>query len=176
MSKLTIARPYAKAAFDFAVEHQVLDHWQLMLSNVAALSHNDHINKLFFSNITIKKLTEILFDICGDKLDQAGQNFISIMADNKRLWVLPNVLEHFMHLRAKHESTIEVSIITSHQLKEEQLKKISMALEKRFSCTAMFHYQIDTSILAGIIIIAGDIVIDGSIRGRIERLSDALQY
>ena len=88
---------------------------------------------------------------------------------------LPDVLEQFIHLRAVSEATAEVDVISAAALSEQQLAKISAAMEKRLSRKVKLNCKIDKSVMAGVIIRAGDMVIDGSVRGRLERLADVLQ-
>jgi len=172
---LTVARPYAKAAFDFAVEHQGVDHWQNMLAFTAEVSRNAEIAEMLSGAIAPETLSETFIAVCGDQLDEAGQNLIKIMAENGRLAVLPDVLEQYIHLRAAQESTAEVEVISASTLKDAQLAKISAAMEQRLSRKVKLNCKIDKSVIAGVIIRAGDMVIDGSVRGRIERLADVLQ-
>ena len=172
---VTVARPYAKAAFDFAVEHQGVDHWQYMLAFTAEVSRNAEIAEMLSGAIAPETLSETFIAVCGDQLDEAGQNLIKIMAENGRLAVLPDVLEQYIHLRAAQESTAEVEVISASTLKDAQLAKISAAMEQRLSRKVKLNCKIDKSVIAGVIIRAGDMVIDGSVRGRIERLADVLQ-
>lgn len=97
------------------------------------------------------------------------------MAENGRLSTLPEVLAQFIQLRDTLESTIEVDVISANELNEQQLAKISAAMEKRLSRKVKLNCKIDKSVIAGVIIRAGDLVIDGSVRGRLERLTDVLQ-
>ena len=176
MSELvTVARPYAKAAFDFAVEHQCVEKWQDMLAFTAEVSRNDQMAQMLSGAVAPETLSETFIAVCGDQLDQAGQNLIRVMAENGRLAVLPDVLEQFIHLRAAQESTAEVEVISAGTLKDEQLAKITAAMEQRLSRKVKLNCKIDKSVIAGVIIRAGDMVIDGSVRGRIERLADVLQ-
>ncbi|NDL65595.1 F0F1 ATP synthase subunit delta [Acerihabitans arboris] len=172
---VTVARPYAKAAFDFAVEHQSVEQWQSMLSFSAEVSRNDQMAELLSGAVAPETLSETFIAVCGDQLDQAGQNLIKVMAENGRLAVLPDVLEQFMEMRAAHESTVEVEVISVSQLKDEQLAKITAAMEQRLSRKVKLNCKIDKSVIAGVIIRAGDMVIDGSVRGRLDRLTDVLQ-
>ncbi len=176
MSELvTVARPYAKAAFDFAVEHQSVEHWQTMLTFCAEVSRNDQMAELLSGAVAPEQLSETFIAVCGEQLDPAGQNLIKVMAENRRLAVLPEVLEQFIHLRAALESTVEVEVISASTLKEAQLAKITAAMEQRLSRKVKLNCKIDKSVMAGVIIRAGDMVIDGSVRGRLERLADVLQ-
>jgi len=172
---VTVARPYAKAAFDFAVEHQSLDRWQSMLAFTAEVTSDEHIKELLSGALAPEALSATFIEICGEQLDEAGQNLIKVMADNKRLRVLPEVLEQFIELRAALEATVEVEVTSANVLSEEQQAKIAAAMEKRLSRKVKLNCKIDKSVLAGVVIRAGDMVIDGSVRSRLERLADVLQ-
>ena len=172
---VTVARPYAKAAFDFAVEHQCIDRWQHMLAFTAEVTRNEQIKALLSGAVAPETMSATFIAVCGDQLDQAGQNLIKVMAENNRLSVLPEVLEQFIALRASLEATVEVEVISATTLNDVQLVKITAAMEKRLSRKVKLNCKIDKSVMAGVIIRAGDLVIDGSVRGRLERLADALQ-
>ncbi|MCG5049970.1 F0F1 ATP synthase subunit delta [Pectobacterium brasiliense] len=172
---VTVARPYAKAAFDFAVENQALDRWQNMLAFSAEVARNEQIAELLSGAVAPIELAKTFIAVCGDQLDEAGQNLIKVMAENGRLPVLPEVLEQFIQLRAALESTVDVDVISASTLSEQQLSKIAGAMEKRLSRKVKLNCKIDKSVMAGVVIRAGDMVIDGSIRGRLERLADVLQ-
>ena len=169
---ITVARPYAKAAFDFAVEHQSVERWQDMLAFAAEVTKNEQMAELLSGALAPETLAESFIAVCGEQLDENGQNLIRVMAENGRLNALPDVLEQFIHLRAVSEATAEVDVISAAALSDQQLAKISAAMEKR---KVKLNCKIDKSVMAGVIIRAGDMVIDGSVRGRLERLADVLQ-
>ena len=172
---ITVARPYAKAAFDFAVEHQSIERWQNMLAFAATVARNEQMADLLSGALAPEALSASFIAVCGDQLDEHGQNLIKVMAENGRLTALPAVLEQFIHLRDAYEATAEVEVISAGTLSDSQLTKISAAMEKRLSRKVKLNCKIDKSVMAGVIIRAGDLVIDGSVRGRLERLADALQ-
>ncbi|HAY5897464.1 TPA: F0F1 ATP synthase subunit delta [Shigella flexneri 2a] len=172
---ITVARPYAKAAFDFAVEHQSVERWQDMLTFAAEVTKNEQMAELLSGELAPETLAESFIAVCGEQLDENGQNLIRVMAENGRLNALPDVLEQFIHLRAVSEATAEVDVISAAALSEQQLAKISAAMEKRLSRKVKLNCKIDKSVMAGVIIRSGDMVIDGSVRGRLERLADVLQ-
>ncbi|UDG80235.1 F0F1 ATP synthase subunit delta [Candidatus Steffania adelgidicola] len=175
MSKLiTITRPYAKAAFNFAVEQNKIKHWESMLVFSAEVSRNKQITDMFSGAVSPEKMAETFIAVCGKQLDTFGQNLIRVMAENKRLAILPNVLEQFLLLEREKKSTIEIKIVSAQRLTAEQLAKISTAMEKQLSRKVTLTCEIDTTIIAGIIIRAGDMVIDGSIQSRLERLAVVL--
>jgi F-type H+-transporting ATPase subunit delta len=172
---VTVARPYAKAAFDFAVEHQSVDRWQQMLAFAAEVASNEQVEDILSGALAPEATAAAFNAICGDQLDEAGQNLVKVMAENGRLQALPDVLAQFTQLRAAYDATADVEVISANTLSDEQLSKISAAMEKRLSRKVKLNCKIDKSVMAGVIIRAGDMVIDGSVRGRLERLADVLQ-
>nr|WP_314266115.1 F0F1 ATP synthase subunit delta [uncultured Moellerella sp.] len=172
---VTVARPYAKAAFDFAVETQSVDKWQNMLAFTSEVTRNQQVGELLSGSIAPETLAKVFISVCGDEIDEHVQNLIRIMAENQRLTTLPEVLLQFKQLRAALDSTVEVDVFSASELSEQQSAKISAAMEKRLSRKVKLNCKIDKSVIAGVIIRAGDLVIDGSVRGRLERLSDVLQ-
>ncbi|MBS0848025.1 F0F1 ATP synthase subunit delta [Citrobacter sp. JGM124] len=172
---VTVARPYAKAAFDFAVEHNSVESWQRMLAFAAEVAENEQMTELLSGALAPETLSESFIAICGEQLDANGQNLIKVMAENGRLKVLPDVLKQFIQLRAALEAMVEVEVTSASALSDTQLSKISAAMEKRLSRKVKLNCNIDKSVMAGVVIRAGDMVIDGSVRGRLDRLADVLQ-
>ncbi len=171
----TLARPYAKAAFDFAVENQAVAKWQEMLAFTSEVTRNAQVGELLSGSIAPETLAKTFISVCGDEIDEHVQNLIRVMAENGRLTTMPEVLAQFIQLRDTLESTVEVDVLSANELSEQQSAKISAAMEKRLSRKVKLNCKIDKSVIAGVIIRAGDLVIDGSVRGRLERLTDVLQ-
>ncbi len=176
MSDLTtIARPYAKAAFDFAVEKNELDLWGEMLSFAAEVAKNEQMSELLTGSVSATKLAEVFVAICGEQVNAHGQNFLKVMAENGRLAALPDVCKQFFVLKQEHEKEVDVEVISAVELSEQQQADISAKLEQRLERKVKLNCSIDEALLGGVIIRAGDLVIDNSARGRLNRLSDALQ-
>ncbi len=171
----TIARPYAKAAFDFAVEKGQLDQWGQMLSFAAEVANNEQVHELLTSSMSADKLAEVFVAVCGEQVDEFGQNLIKVMAENGRLEALPDVCAEFLFLKQEHEKEISVEVTSATELSEQQKADISSKLETRLERKVQLNCSIDEALLGGVIIRAGDLVIDNSARGRLNRLSDALQ-
>ncbi|AQW58109.1 F0F1 ATP synthase subunit delta [Vibrio owensii] len=171
----TIARPYAKAAFDFAVDKDQLDQWGQMLSFATEVAKNEQMNELLTGSVSADKLAEIFVAVCGEQVDAHGQNLIKVMAENGRLTALPDVCEQFFLLKKEHEKEIDVEVISASELSDEQLANIGSKLEVRLERKVKLNCSVDETLLGGVIIRAGDLVIDDSARGRLNRLSDALQ-
>lgn len=176
MSDLTtIARPYAKAAFDFAVEHSALTQWSEMLMFAAEVANHPSMKDVQDSGFSSEKLSEIWLAVCGEQLDAHGQNFIKIMAENGRLATLPQVFELFLALKREHEKVVEVEVISAVALSQEQTAAIEEKLVARLKHNVKLDCRVDETLIAGVVIRAGDLVIDNSVRGKLKRLSDTLQ-
>ena len=181
MSELTtIARPYAKAAFDFAVEQSqqdvsAVEKWAEMLNFVAQVAKDEQIQQFLTSSFSAQKVADTVISICGEQLDQYGQNLIRLMAENKRLTVLPAVFDEFQRYVEKYQATAEVKVISAQPLSATQQQKIAAAMEKRLSRKVKLNCSIDNSLIAGVIIRTDDFVIDGSSRGQLARLANELQ-
>ncbi len=176
MSELTtIARPYAQAAFDFALEKKALAPWSEMLMFAAEVVKNKDIQDILDAGFAAGKLTEIFMSVCGEQFDEYGQNLIKVMAENGRLKALPQVCEQFMLLKHEHEKTIEVEVISAIALSDDQLTAIGEKLERRLERNIKLNCSVDETLIAGVVIRAGDLVIDNSVRGKLKRLNDTLQ-
>ncbi|MFF0974368.1 F0F1 ATP synthase subunit delta, partial [Proteus mirabilis] len=145
------------------------------LAFTAEVARNEQVTELLSGSLASEKLADIFIDLCGDQIDEHAQNLIRVMAENDRLSTLPEVLSQFIQLRAVLESTVDVEVTSAIELTKQQLANISAAMEKRLSRKVKLNCKIDKSVIAGMIIRAGDLVIDGSVRGRLERLTDVLQ-
>jgi F-type H+-transporting ATPase subunit delta len=176
MSQLTTAaRPYAIAAFDFALEKSSIDEWQAMLVFAAEVAKNDNMHQILVGADAASKIASMFNSICGDQLDEHGQNFIKILSENHRLAILPEISTMFNALKVEREKQINVDVTSAVTLDDAQLTKLSAALEKRFDRKVHINCSVDPSIVAGLIIKAGDTVIDGSVNSQLNRLNDALQ-
>ncbi|MDG6895272.1 F0F1 ATP synthase subunit delta [Volucribacter amazonae] len=176
MSELTtIARPYAKAVFDFAVEQQTLEKWTAMLNFMAELVKQPELQLLLSGVNSAQKTAETLIDLCADQIDQYGQNLIRLMAENHRLMLLPTVFQQFLSYVAEYQSIKEVKVISAQPLTQAQQQKIAQAMEKKLAAKVKLDCSVDSELIAGAIIRTDDMVIDGSSRGQLSRLANALQ-
>ncbi|MBM7456061.1 F-type H+-transporting ATPase subunit delta [Oceanisphaera litoralis] len=175
MEMKTIARPYAKAAFDFAVEKKAVDNWLTMLSFAAEVVQNKQMDAVINGNLNAEKMAGVFLAVCGEQLDEQGQNLIKAMAANGRLSVLPAVVREFAAMKAELDREVEADVVSATKLTKQQMAKIQASLEKRLERKVKLNCSVDKSLMAGIIIKAGDLVIDGSVRGRLSRLAETLQ-
>jgi F-type H+-transporting ATPase subunit delta len=176
MSELTtIARPYAKAAFDFAVEGQVVGNWNDMLLFAAEVAKNEDM-KVFLSGAhSPSAASDVFIKVCGEQLNEQGQNLIKVMAENGRLQTLPAVAELFSELKAQYDNEIEVSVTSATELFDAQRNSLVSALEKRLARKVKLNCNIDKDVVGGLYITAGDTVIDATVRGKLARLTNVLQ-
>ncbi|GMR16490.1 MAG: F0F1 ATP synthase subunit delta [Gammaproteobacteria bacterium] len=173
--KSTIARPYAQAAFDIAQEKGDLKGWSEMLQLIAAVS-SDAVMSDMISNPSIEreKITEIIVDVCGDSLNDTAKNFVQVLAENGRLNVAVEIAQGYEAHRAEAEKTVEAEVTSAFPLTDTQIKSVTDALKKRLGREVNLVTKIDESIVGGAIIRAGDLVIDGSVNGQLEKLANTL--
>jgi F-type H+-transporting ATPase subunit delta len=176
MSELTtVARPYAKAAFDFAIEANAVDNWLSMLVFAAEVSENETMTSYLSGGASGEQATELFLKVCDDQLNGNAQNLIKVMAENQRLLVLPQVLSQFSELKPQYEKEINVDVTSAVELAAEQVTTLSAALEKRLARKVKLNCAVDANVVSGLLIKAGDMVIDGSVRGKLNRLATTMQ-
>ncbi len=171
---LTVARPYAKAAFEYARDHEALDSWSQALDFLSAAVANSDVRRLLGSpKLENDKKVALLSDMLPEQNADVSR-FLDTLADQGRLLALPFIAEQFEHLRAEHEQRVEVLVTSAYALDNQQQTKLATALKKRLNREISITTQVDKALIGGVILRAGDTVIDGSVRGRLNRLSEAL--
>lgn len=175
--KITIARPYANAVFELAQSQGNFDQWSGMLSAFANLARDPEIQTLIDDpRYTSEQLVNLFAEIGGDAVTDAARNLLKVLAGNDRLSVLPEIATLFEQLRAETEGTLEAEIISAKPLTEEQLNEIATALKRRLGREVTFSCKTDESLLGGVVIRAGDLVIDGSAIGKLNQLATSLLH
>jgi len=176
MSELTtVARPYAKAAFDFAVEAGAVQEWHEMLAFTAEVAQNETMANYLTGGMSVDQVQDLFIKVCGEQINENGQNLIKVMAENQRLVVLPQVLQEFGEMRAEYEKEVTVDVKSAIELSDEKKTSLSAALEKRLARKVKLNCTVDANVVSGLVIKAGDLVIDGSVRGKLNRLASAMQ-
>ena len=171
----TVARPYAKALFELALGQKKLDLWSEALGSAAAVVTDARVRKLLTSpHVTPGQLADLVIDIAGGKLDEEGRNFFRVLAANRRLGFLPEIAAIFARLKADEENTVDVTMTSAVALDRDQQKKFAAALSARLQRNVRLQCEVDSSLLGGAVLRADDLVIDGSVRGRLERLGAEL--
>ena len=172
----TLARPYAKAAFEYAQAHQQLANWSAMLGLAAAVSQDDTMQRLLKApRLTSAEKAATFIDVCGDKFNAQAQNFIHVAAENDRLLLLPEIAALFEVFKAEQEQSVDVEVTSAFALSTEQQDKLAKVLSARLNREVRLHAVEDSALIGGVVIRAGDLVIDGSIRGKLAKLAEALK-
>jgi F-type H+-transporting ATPase subunit delta len=175
--KTTIARPYAQAILALAKEQNALQQWSDMLQYASAVAADEEMAALIDSpKLSSEQLAELFLDICGDKLNESGKNTIRVLADNDRLDILTEITELFEIERAQSEGTLEAQVVSAVELSDAQKSSITESLKKRLGRDVTLNCSVDASIVGGAIIRAGDVVIDGSVNGKLQKLAAALNH
>lgn len=171
----TIARPYAKAAFLFARENDALDEWEQMLGLVASVAEEPAVHEFLDQpGLDSAAKAAAFVEVCGDQLNEQGAHFIAQLAEHKRLAALPIVFELYHQLLAQARQTTEVELVSAYELADAETDKLVAALKKRLGRDVIVSSRVDASLIGGVLVRAGDTVIDGSVRGRLNRLAEQL--
>lgn len=168
----TIARPYAKAAFLSARDTKALPDWSNALQNGAGLVGDARMVALLGDpKLTGDAVVTVFAGLGGSDIDGHWQNFVRLLAQNKRLDVLPEIAAQYQVLRAQYENELDVEVTSAVALSTEQQTRLATALKQRFKRDVRISTAVDPKLLGGAVIRAGDLVIDGSINGRLQRLA-----
>jgi F-type H+-transporting ATPase subunit delta len=170
--RLTIARPYARAAFGEAQADKRLGAWSEALE-VAAEAVRDPRVAALLGNPRVRpaELAELLGGVVGPQLGRHGENFLRTLAVNHRLAYLPEISTLFDALKNSAEGVADVTVTTAAPLDAAQKQRLAAALEKRLKRTVRLHGEVDKELIGGAVLRAGDLVIDGSLRTRLERIA-----
>ncbi|MDT8428045.1 MAG: F0F1 ATP synthase subunit delta [Pseudomonadales bacterium] len=172
---ITLARPYAKAAFEVALAAGDLDSWSRMLGLLASLAQDEKVHRVLSSPaMSAEKQAKTLVGLCDSELTPQGINLVQLLAENRRLPLLPEIARLFNALKANQEKTVDVELSTAFALGDDTVKKLTEALQKRLSRQINLQTTVDKHLIGGAIIRAGDTVIDSSVRGKLTKLAEAM--
>lgn len=171
----TLARPYARAAFDHALSRQDLSGWSRQLNLLAYLVAEPRVSAIFRSpSVSADEQANLLIQLAGDELTEPVRNFLHILSENKRLVLLPEILAQFEQHKANQEKSVDVEVATAYPLDDALIERLAAALKGTLQRDVSLNTVIDQSLLGGILVRAGDLVIDGSVRGRLAKLAGAM--
>ncbi|WP_303902403.1 F0F1 ATP synthase subunit delta [Thiohalomonas denitrificans] len=172
---ITIARPYAQAIFSLAQDEGDLKGWSDMLAFAATVASDPDMAALLDNPRVERHQTVTIFlDVCGERLNAGAKNTIRVLAENNRLELLPEIADLYEVERAAAEGTLRAEVTSARSLSDAQKKAIASALTKRLGRKVTLDCKIDEKLIGGAIIRAGDVVIDGSVVGKLDRLSHQL--
>lgn len=175
---VTIARPYAKAVFNTALAEQKLAEWSGYLHILAAVVQDARAAQ-FLTNpaTTASQRSELLMEMLSalsGTTDEQVKNFVDLLASNKRLLTLPDIMTLYEAMRAEQEKTMVVNVSSFGELSSAQQQQLIDTLGKRLQRQVTLNVTIDKELIGGAVIHADDLVIDGSVRGKIDKLRAGL--
>ena len=172
---ISVARPYALAAFDEASKLGDLKGWSELLQTAAQAVLHEEVRALITSpRVARSQIEDLMLALAGSAASPAGKNFIRLLVESQRLVLLPEIAAMFEVMRAEAEKSADVVVASAFELNETQKQKIAAAMKKRMGREIRLSCEIDRNLLGGIIIRAGDKVIDGSARTHLSGLASAL--
>lgn len=172
---LTIARPYAEAAFKWATEHGAVPAWTDALDHLTAVvKASGQLDLIGNPKLSAPQVAGLVADAAGGLTDEQ-RNFVALLADNGRLGVLPEITEMFRHLRHQQEQVLDVEVTSAFPVTEEQAADIRQTLEAKYGKKVeIASTRVDPELIGGVSIRVGDEVIDASVRGKLAQLASAL--
>ncbi|MEO0435597.1 MAG: F0F1 ATP synthase subunit delta [Pseudomonadota bacterium] len=180
----TLARPYAKAAFEYASSEagdareaniEALHAWLSELQLIAAVVKEPSVASFLADpSSTTDKQAETFLELCGDELGESRKRFLHVLAENRRLGLAPQIAAQFAQLKALREQSVDVELTSAFDVPDAVREKIAAALGKRLAREVVVTTNTDTDLIGGVLIKAGDLIIDGSVRGRLNKLAEAL--
>jgi F-type H+-transporting ATPase subunit delta len=171
---LTLARPYARAAFELAKADQAAAEWSGKLSLAAQIAASDTVQSLISSPKLSAENRLSLFLPEGESTDSRYSRFLALLESNQRLALLGQIAELYELLRAEDERTLRVRVRTAMPIDPVQQQELTGALAARFKRVTTLDIVIDPELIGGAVVEAGDVVIDGSMRGKLQRLRTEL--
>lgn len=177
MSELsTLARPYAEAVFRMAQDEKDLAGWSARLQSLALIVADVQVARVIADPaVSPERVAGLIIDVAGAELGERGANLVKVLAENERLVLLPEILTQFETLKANAEGTLEATITSAQDLSQAQLDDLVGGLKAKFGRAVNVQTAVDPELIGGAVITIGDQVIDGSVKGRLQRLSFALQ-
>ena len=170
-----LARPYAMAAFQQAKEEGRLSEWSDMLETLTLITKDPTMGGLIVNpKVNKEQLVALIIDVAGERLSSTGQNLVRVLAEYGRLGLVADIERIFNEERSRQEGRSEVTVISAFELSPEQEQKISNAMRERLGTEVSLSVEIDNALIGGVMIRAGDLLIDASLRGRLTQLGQTL--
>jgi len=176
MERATLARPYAEAVGKLAAESKAWDHWSERLALLALVAGDEQIQALAGNpGIAAGRVAEVILAVCGDKLGAEGGNLASLLVENKRLALLPEIVALFEAFKAAQEGELTAHVTSPYELTSEQLAGLVARLEAKLGRKVTATQSLDAELIGGVVIQVGDEVMDSSVRGGLESLAVTLK-
>ena len=173
--QMTLARPYARAAFDCASDAELLDSWAQALARLATAAVEKRIAERLVSPMSIEDKLNLLTSAADVEADERLSNLLKLLAEKRRLPLLPEISRLFQRLLESRRQAVEVEISVAFDTDAATLDKLGQALEKKLGRSLQVHAQVDETLIGGAVVRVGDAITDGSVRGRLRGLADAIR-
>ncbi|PJE80629.1 ATP synthase subunit delta [invertebrate metagenome] len=175
MELTTCARPYARAAFEYAKNADALGEWETMLLTCVKFVGQSRVAQALDNPVmTVQQQADLFISLAKGLLNQDMENFVRMLSEHHRYSVMPEIYGLFKEMKAREEKTQEVDVISAFALTDSQQQQLIIKMEARLGCRVTLKPQIDKSLIGGLIIKAGDLVIDGSVKARLTKLASAM--
>lgn len=176
MERATLARPYADAVAKLAGEHNAWDLWSERLALLAMVAADEQLQSLAINpSVSAARVTEVIQAVCGDRLGAEGTNLMALLAENKRLALLPEIVQLFEAVKAEREGVLEAHVTSAFELSADQLAGLVAKLESKFGRKISAAQSVDAELIGGVMIQVGDEVMDASVRGGLANLAVTLK-
>lgn len=174
---VTIARPYAEAAFRLARDSGTLAAWSDMLAMLDAVVADERVRAVVDDpNVTPQALEGLVLGVTGDRLDGAARNLVQVLVQNGRLELLAHIRALYEALRREHEGVLEVRILTALPMSDEQVSGLVARLEAKHQRKVSAVVETDPTLIGGVRLLMGDKVIDATVRGKLDAMAAALTH
>ena len=171
----TIARPYAQAVLAQAEKEKKLGEWSDMLDFLSAAVRDPRLSGIIANpSIESARLSELLLQVADGRFSETGVNLVKVLVENRRVQALPQIAEQYEKARAELEGKRNVEVTSAYKLTAAQQKALAAAIAKRLGHEVELTAFVDKDLVGGVIIRAGDTVIDASMRGRLAQLGASL--
>jgi F-type H+-transporting ATPase subunit delta len=174
---VTIARPYAEAAFRLARDNGTLAAWSDMLALLDRVIGDAQARAVIDDpNVPAQQLEGFILGIAGDRLDGPARNMVQVLIQNGRLEMLPHIRAVYEDLRREHEGVLEVRIVTALPMSEDQVRELVSRLEAKHQRKVSAKVDTDPDLIGGVRLLIGDKVIDATVRGKLDAMAAALTH
>lgn len=171
----TLARPYAKAAFEYARDNGVLGEWSEQLATVATVAAHERVAaRLDNPALNDEQRAAALIELCGDDIGDPLKSFVRVVSANDRFGLLSEISRQFELYKANQEKSVDVEVVSAFDLPQELTDRLADVLGLKLEREVRMSTSTDSDLIGGVLIRAGDTVIDGSVRGRLNKLAEAM--
>jgi len=173
----TLARPYAEAVFRIADSSGRLGDWSDTLSDLANVSVDPSIAAAINDpNVSSPKVAGLFIQVLAGRMTAEAENFVRVLAENQRLELLPEIAAQYEVLKNDREGIVDAHVTSAFPMTDTQLAELAAQLERKTGKRVKAQISIDPELIAGVRIVIGDKVIDGSARAQLNALEAALKH